>query len=232
MDRLIANIRATIYYFILSICSIPFVLGSPLLWLWMPSWGWRVVYFYMHLMLFLLKWICGIDFKVEGMEDVPAGPVLYASRHESSWEVIFFNMLLDSPVCFAKREVFSYPIGGRLATLWGHIPVGRDGDLEGLQQAFEQARQVVEHGRSVLIYPSGTRSIDASVRINSGVVVLYKLLSVPCVPITLDSGRCWPSRSWAKYPGTIHVQIKAPIPPGLAKEPFFDALRAALNDRP
>lgn len=221
-------VRATLYYAILIVCSIPFVPLLPLLWVRTPSWWLRPVIAYLDLMSFLLKLVCGLSYRVEGHENIPEGPVLFASQHESSWEVLWFIKLLGNPVSFAKREVFSYLVGGRIATLSGHLPVDRDGDLDTLRAAFGGAKAAVKAGRSVLIFPSGTRSVSERDRIATGVGALYSLLDVPCVPVLLDSGKCWPRKSWAKHPGVIHVRILPPIEAKLSRKAFTERLRVAL----
>lgn len=220
--------RATLYYAILIVCSIPFVPLLPLLWVHTPSWWLRPVIAYLDLMAFLLKHVCGLSYRVEGLENIPEGPVLFASQHESSWEVLWFIKLLGNPVSFAKREVFSYLVGGRIATLSGHLPIDRDGDLDTVRAAFSGAAAAVRQGRSVLIFPSGTRSTAERDHIATGVSALYSLLDVPCVPVLLDSGRCWPRKSWAKHPGLITVRILPPIPRGMPRRLFSEHLREAL----
>ena len=187
---------------------------------------------YLRALAWLLRMICGIDHRVEGRENLPAKPYLLASRHESAWEVMFFRLFFDDPVAFAKPEVFTYPLGGRIARTGGHIAVPRSGDLGALRGAFEGARKAVAGGRSVLIFPSGTRFADGRDRIQNGVGVLYGLLDVPCVPVVLDSGKCWPPGSWLKYPGTIHVRIRPAIEPGLDRRAFLTVLRERLGVAP
>lgn len=183
---------------------------------------------YLRVLKRLLRVICGIDHRIEGLENLPPAPYLLASRHESAWEVMFFPLFFDNPAAFAKQEIFSYPLGGLIARRTGQIKVDRGGDLAALRSAFDGAKQVIASGRSVLIFPSGTRHVEGRDRIQAGVGALYELLRVPCVPVVLDSGRCWPPDTWLKYPGTIHVRIGPPIPPGLDRRGFVDVLKARL----
>lgn len=229
MRKLVGNIRATFYYAVLGIFSIPFLLATPLLWVFTPRGWFSGVIAYLDTMSFLLRHLCHIDYVVEGRENIPDGPVLFASRHESTWEVMQYHKVFDKPVILAKRAVFGYPFGGRVATLCGHIPIGRDGDLDALRDAFARAVAAVRAGNRLLIFPAGTRNLGERDRIRSGVAGLYTLLDVPCVPVMIDSGTCWPTRTWAKYPGTIHVRILPPIEAGLSKAEFLDRLRTALN---
>ncbi|WP_333822504.1 lysophospholipid acyltransferase family protein [Pinisolibacter sp.] len=188
-----------------------------------------IVVAYLRVLGWLLKVICGVDHRIDGLEHLPKAPYLLASRHESAWEVLFYPLFFDDPVAFAKREIFSYPLGGRIARRGGHISIDRSGDLAGIRAAFQSARDTVAAGRSVLIFPSGTRHVEGRDRIQSGVGALYDLLGVPCVPVVLDSGRCWPPDSWLKYPGTIHVRIGEPIAPGIDRVAFTALLKERLG---
>lgn len=222
-------LRSILFHVAAVAAFLPF---APLLPLLAVPARWPVKIFYnayLRLLAWLLAVICGVRHRVEGTENLPSGPYLLASRHESAWEVLLFPLLFDDPVAFAKQEIFSYPLGGPIARRSGHIAIDRGGDLAGLKAAFEAAKAAIRGGRSVLIFPSGTRHQEGRDRIQAGVAALYDLLDVPCVPVLLDSGRCWPPGTWLKYPGTIRVRIGAPIAPGLGRKAFTEELRHRLE---
>lgn len=222
-------VRSILLHIAATAAAIPFLCLMPLLLIPDRRASWPFVAAYLRLLSWLLRVICGITYRVEGAENLPPAPYLLASRHESAWEVLFFPLLFGDPVAFAKREIFGYPISGRIVRGGGHISIDREGDLAGVRAAFEGARRAVASGRSVLIFPSGTRYEPGRDRLQSGVVALYDLLDVPCVPVVLDSGRCCPPGAWLKYPGTINVRIGPPIAPGLDKRAFVDVLKARLG---
>jgi len=62
-----------------------------------------------------------------------------------------------------------------------------------------------------------------------GVAALYEALSLPCVPLALNSGLFWPRRSFRRFPGTIVVQFLPPIPPGLARKAFLGELQDRIE---
>lgn len=223
-------LRSILFHAAAVVTALPLLPCFPLLFVAPRRVTWPIVVVWLRSVSWLLRIVCGIDHRVEGADHLPPGPRLLASRHESAWEVLFFPLIFDDPVAFAKQEIFGYPIGGRIVRGGGHISIRREGDLGGLRDAFERAREAVAAGRSVLIFPSGTRHESGRDRIQSGVAALYELLDVPCVPIVLDSGRCCPPGSWLMYPGTIHVRIGPPIAPGLDKRDFLEVLKARLTN--
>jgi len=182
---------------------------------------------YLAVLRWLLRVVCGIDYRLEGMEHMPKGPVLIASQHESTWETLFFHALFKHPVMFAKKPIFSYPVFGPVARALGHIPVesGRDAMREG----FRAGVAAIKDGRRLLIFPSGTRRLEHS-ELQAGVGVLYQLAGVPAVPVRLTSGAVWPRGSWLKYPGIIEVQIGPAIEAGLDRRDFMQILSAYLAD--
>lgn len=229
MPRLPIDGRTFLFYTSLVVCSIPlvpFFLGVYFLphRLW-----WPLVLLWLNLVLFLLKWVSGVTYEISGRENLPKEPHLLASGHESVWEVLFYQMFFGNPVAFTKRAIFSYPFAGPMAHRYGHIPVEKESDLEALRTGFALAKAAVAKGRSVLIFPSGSRNRALRGTMHKGVAALYRVLNVPCVPIVIDSGRCWPHDTWPIHPGVIHVRILPPIAPGLSAPAFMEALGQQLS---
>lgn len=192
--------------------------------------GWPFITAYLRGILFLLKWICGTTYEVRGIERLRPGPVLIASAHQTTWENLFLPILLDNPAMVIKEEIFRYPLVGTISRKNGHIPAYRSGDIDKIRDSISAARQRVEEGRSVLIYPAGTRTgTDQNPPVRRGVAALYERLRIPCVPVALNSGLYWQYRSWLRHPGTITVEILEPIPAGLDKRTFMDTLTERLN---
>jgi len=176
--------------------------------------GWPVLSVYIRTQIVLLRWICGLKYEVTGLEHLPDGPCIIASRHEATWETIFLPWLLNNPAVILKEEILHYPVVGLFTRRLGYIGVDRSGDLEAAKKTFETARAVSRTGRRVLIFPSGTRDPACRDRVQGGVGVLYRALKLPIVPITLNSGDHWCYRSWLRYPGTIRVAVLPAIAAG------------------
>ena len=62
--------------------------------------------------LVLLRVIAGIKCEVRGLEKLPAGPLIVASKHQSAWETFALLPLLDNPVFILKRELQWIPVFG------------------------------------------------------------------------------------------------------------------------
>ncbi len=208
--------------------ALPFLLLWPAVWLPGNTLA-RILDCYLRLQLLILKYTAGITYQLEGRENLPRGAFLIASQHESSWETIYFNILLDRPAMFAKKEIFSYPLVGPLTRKMGHIPVDKNGSGDAMRDGFRQGQAIIKQGRKLLIFPSGTRRISEAANLQAGVGVIYQLCRVPVVPVLLNSGKCWPYGSLLKYPGTIHVRILPPLPANLERGEFMRLLSSELS---
>jgi len=180
--------------------------------------------FYLVLQGWILKFTVGITYSVEGYENLPEAPYLIASQHESTWETLYFHMLLDAPVMYAKENIFSMPVFGPLARKMGHLPIERAVSSDKIRDRFRRGADVIAQGRSLLIFPTGTRRHGGSEKLQTGVGVVYQLCQRPVVPVLLDSGRCWPHLTWLKYPGHITVRILPPIPAGMDRRALMTEL--------
>ena len=70
-----------------------------------PIWGKGVIW--------LLRWITGITHEVRGMENIPEGRVLFASKHQAAWETILI------PIVIPMAEVLDLHTGLALAAAIG-----------------------------------------------------------------------------------------------------------------
>lgn len=229
-SRIDLILRNAAFYAAAGIVSAPFVLAAPLVVFAFDRFGMPIIRAYLRSILFLLKWICGLDYVVSGHGNLPSGPALIASAHQSTWENLFFIVIFDNPAFVVKEELLNYPLVGSIVRKNGYLPAYRTGDLEKIKQSFEAARREAESGRSILIYPTGTRTgTDAMPELKRGVAALYQTLGLPCVPVAHDSGRYWQHKSWLRHKGTIRVDILPALAPALEKREFLTTLAERLR---
>lgn len=219
-------VRSAAFYALAILAALPFLMVWPL----MRTSQKRVRLLaggYLSVLQSLLRWVCGIAYRLHGMAQMPDEPVLIASQHESTWETLFFHTLFEYPVMYAKKPIFSYPVFGPVARALGHIPVEVGG--EGMRDGFRAGVAAVKSGQRMVIFPTGTRRKERS-ELQAGVGVLYQLADVPAVPVRLNSGAVWPRGTWLKYPGVIEVQLGPVIEAGLNRRDFMQILSAYLAD--
>jgi 1-acyl-sn-glycerol-3-phosphate acyltransferase len=180
--------------------------------------------------VWLLKHVAGIDYRIIGTENLPKTPAIYAAKHQSAWETLFLSRYLDFPAFVLKKELLSIPLFGWFLKKSGMIAVDRKGGASALRGMARQATETLESGRSILIFPEGTRVIPGQTKpYQPGVAALYTQQKVPVVPVALNSGLYWGRRSFIKRPGTIVVQILPTIPPGLDRKKFMKLLENRIE---
>jgi 1-acyl-sn-glycerol-3-phosphate acyltransferase len=174
----------------------------------------------------MLRLVCGIKVEYRGIEKIPEGALLVASKHQSLWETFALLQLFSDPAFILKRELQWIPFFGWYAMKAGMIPVDRGRRGQALADMTERARAELGCGRQIVIFPEGTRRAPgAEPRYKFGIAHLYGETGMPCLPIALNSGLFWPRRSFMRYPGTIVAEILDPIAPGLSKEAFAARLQ-------
>src|SRR6185295_6436842 len=75
--------------------------------------------------LVLLRVVAGIKCEIRGLEKLPPGPLIVASKHQSAWETFALLPLLDNPVFILKRELQWIPVFGWLTIKGRMVPVDR-----------------------------------------------------------------------------------------------------------
>lgn len=178
-------------------------------------------------MTWLARWILGIRVRIEGV--IPKGPVLFAGKHESIFEALELSRLLGSPATVMKRELARIPLWGWAARRYGVIIVNRTANAAALRSMMKDAKVALAEGRSVLIFPEGTRvKPGESPELRSGFAGLYRMLNLPVVPIAVRSGHVW-TKHGVKKPGVIIFRFLDPIPPGLPRAEAEARVHAGIN---
>ena len=175
--------------------------------------------------MWLEKIICGVNVEIRGLENIPEGGLLVASKHQSSWDTFGLIPEFPDPAYVYKRELGWIPVFGWYVLKWKMIPIDRSKRSKAIPEMIERARAAVNSGRQILIFPEGTRRpVGAEPIYKQGIVRLYSKLNVPVLPVALNTGISWPRRSFLHYPGTHIVEFLPPIQPGLSNEEFLKVL--------
>ena len=180
--------------------------------------------------LWLLRVVCDLNVEFRGLENITPGPLIVAAKHQSTWETFALLSLFDDPTFIIKRELMWIPLFGWFTVKGRMIPVRRGAGLQALTEMGANARDEIQRGRQLIIFPEGTRRAPgAEPRYKFGVAHLYAEIGVGCVPVALNSGLFWRRRSFLRLPGTVRVEFLDPIPPGLDKEEFLARLQSDIE---
>jgi 1-acyl-sn-glycerol-3-phosphate acyltransferase len=197
--------------------------------------------FWANTLLRVLRWSCRLDYRVEGIENLPAGNHIALWKHSSSWETIAMAAILPRQVWVLKRELQWMPVVG-----WGirqlrAIAIDRGSGHSAVGQVIEQGKKRLAEGFWIVIFPEGTRMPAGTTR-KYGVsgALLASQTGKLIVPIAHNAGSFWPRRGLLKKSGTIRVVIGPPIE-ALGRDPreinaeaqqWIEGCVAALGARP
>lgn len=178
--------------------------------------------------------LAGTRVRLSGEEHLPPGPVIFMSNHQSGFDIPTLLAVLPLDTCWiAKKELFDIPVFGTAMGRGGYIPLDRR-DAHRALKSLEMAVQVVRSGKSLLIFPEGTRSTDFRLLpFKRGGFKLALQAGVPVLPVTVNgSGRVNPAGSTRLYPGLISVTLHRPIlpPAGVSRLEAEAALRKGVHD--
>ena len=178
-----------------------------------------------------MKWVLrifNIRIKVINPDLANLKGCLFASKHQSMFETIYFNQLFYNPAYILKKELLSIPLFGTYLKKLGMIAIDRSQGIQSLRYVNEQTAEYVEY-RPVIIFPEGTRTTyREEPDLKPGIFSMYKSLNKPVVPIALNTGLYWPKNNKIKS-GEILIEFKEPIQPGLSKQEFLNQLKKAIN---
>ena len=167
-----------------------------------------------HVNLLGARWICGIRWRVEGMENIPTTPHIVMSKHSSTWETLSLTQYFPPLAYVAKKELLSIPFFGWGFAVSSPITIDRSAGRDAMDQMIEQGRERFGQGFWIVVYPEGTRiRVGRRARYKTGGARLAIGLDVPVLPIAHNAGYLWPKGIFGKRPGTLTMTIGKPISP-------------------
>ncbi len=208
---------------LLAFAGLPFLLGTR-------RGMMRFGTFWSRSTLVLLRWIVGLRYDVRGREHLPSGPVIIAMKHQSAWDTLAVPVLFPDCAAVIKRELGWLPFYGWYTVKAGSITVDRGAGARALKRMMAQAQRVAAAGRTIVIFPQGTRTaVDAKKPYLPGIAALYQQLKLPVVPVAINSGVFWGRRHFRRRPGTVLVEILPPILPGRPRPAFMTELEHSIE---
>lgn len=223
LRSILFNLLYGLWTAVMHIACLPLLLG-PRRWIYGAAGLW------IDVTLWLLKHIVGLDHRVLGAEHLPHGSVIFAAKHQSAWETLFLSRYLGYPAFVLKRELLSIPLFGWYLKKVGMIAIDRRAGASALRDMTRQSAEVFAGGRSLLIFPEGTRVAPGQQRpYQPGIAGLYGQLKVPVVPVALNSGLFWGRKAFVKRPGTITVEFLPAIQPGLDRKTLMKDLESRIE---
>lgn len=190
--------------------------------------------FAVRVVLSMLRLLCGVRYEVRGVENIPKQPFIIASKHQSPFETFIFILLFKGAVFVLKRELKWVPFLGLHLMALKMIFINRSDGISSIRHIIKLARTRIKENRSIIIFPEGTRTTaKQNTKYQPGIAALYSTLSVPVLPVALNTGLFWPKNilSLRKNAGKATIEILPPIYPGLSKGDFLQTLEKIIEEK-
>ncbi len=181
--------------------------------------------------LVLLKRLSGITSQMRGYPNVSKTPVIYAAKHQSAWDTFMLWSVLGNPAFVLKRELYLIPVFGWYLWRSGQIAINRRDGKRAIASMIEQTNRYAAQGRSVVIFPEGTRRTPgAAPHYKMGVAHLSAETGLAVVPVALNAGRFWPKRVVKKASGNAVIEFLPHMPAaGSAKDAWMGDLEQRIE---
>ncbi|MCQ2293242.1 MAG: 1-acyl-sn-glycerol-3-phosphate acyltransferase [Bacteroidaceae bacterium] len=126
--------------------------------------------------------------KVEGRSNIkPGKSYVFIANHQGAFDIFLIAGYLHRPFKWMmKKSLRSVPFVGWACEKAGFIFVDK-ASRHGLVQTIKDAREALQGGSSMAIFPEGSRTPDGQVQpFQKGSFMLARQIGLPLVPITID----------------------------------------------
>lgn len=169
----------------------------------------KYINFYSVLNLWVLKHLCNIDYRVEGLENIPENEAcIIFSKHQSALETMMVQRIFPPLTFVVKKELIHIPFFG-----WGlrsidPIAIDRKAGRKAISQIVEQGIERLKRGIWLVIFPEGTRSKPGTkMEYKMGGGILASKSGHKVIPVAHTAGEYWPKGFFSRQTGTIVMSI-------------------------
>lgn len=175
----------------------------------------RISMYSNYLVMRWLRVTCDIGIMVTGHENLPSGPCVILSNHQSTWETFYLQWYFQPASVILKRELLWIPLFGWGLRFMRPIAIERSNPTGAIRYVLQCGKKRLQEGSNVLVFPEGTRVAAGRLgEFKSGGAAIAKSAGVPIVPVAHDAGDYWLCDRYTKQPGTIHMHIGPAIDTG------------------
>jgi 1-acyl-sn-glycerol-3-phosphate acyltransferase len=185
-------------------------------------------------------WVSGVELVEHAAHRKKSERHIFVANHLGNHDIFALMAKLRWIKFVAKAELFRIPFFGRAMLAVGMIPIER-ANRKAAFGSYEVARQRIEAGASVAVYPEGTRGHEYALRpFKKGPFVLAISAQAPIVPVVMH-GQLEIQRkgSLRVRPGRLDIHYLEPIETtgltyedrnALAKR-VYDAMAACMKEQ-
>jgi 1-acyl-sn-glycerol-3-phosphate acyltransferase len=210
------------------------ILGSVLaILLWPFSRRGDIAFFIGRTWSRILLWLGGVRVEVRSRGELPKGAYVFVANHSSNLDIWLMFAHLNYDFRFVSKKEWGYvPLFGWAMRAADIVFVDRGNSRQAMTSIIRAADKI-RSGRSILIFPEGTRSRDGELMsFKGGALYLALRAQVPVVPIAIEGAFALmpPSRSFIT-PGKIVIHIGTPIETASRRTADRNALADEARDQ-
>ena len=170
--------------------------------------------------LYLLRALCGITWKVEGLSNLTKKPFILVSNHQGQWESLFIQTLCIPNTSIIKKELLFIPFFGWALACMKPITLNRSNRFSSLKKVISTGIIKIKEGYTVILFPEGTRnSPEKGIQPFANSCGLLSVKSgAPIIPICHNSGKFWKNKKFVKSSGEVVIRIGKPMSGTNAKD--------------
>jgi 1-acyl-sn-glycerol-3-phosphate acyltransferase len=158
-------------------------------------------------------------------------PCIFIANHQSAVDIVAMLGLVPPSTRFvAKQELFRVPVFGWALAASGCVAIDRGNRAEAIRSLGVAAGKIRD-GRSVVLFPEGSRSRDGSLApFKKGAFHLAVQAGVPVVPVAIvGSFDIFPPGSLRVFPGPVEVFVEPPVDATQFQPQDHNGLSAAVR---
>jgi 1-acyl-sn-glycerol-3-phosphate acyltransferase len=157
----------------------------------------------------------GTKLEVEGAENIdPNRSYVVVANHLSTLDIMACLLAVPLPIRFlAKKELFRVPVLAQGMRMVGIIEVDRQGRGAVHSEVNRQSRELIDKGRSLIIYAEGTRPRNGVMKsFKKGAFTMAISSGLPVLPLSIHgSYEAWPPGRRLVRGGLITVVLDKPV---------------------
>lgn len=168
----------------------------------------------MHVFYWLIIKCSFIPITFHGLENAPKEPSIIVSNHQSSLDIPLIGYTLKAypHIWLAVAYLMTSPVLRFILPLLA-ILVDTSSPLRGMRSLNQAIKHIASNNRHVIIFPEGSRYVDAMVHeFFSGFVILARRTGRPVVPVRIFGAyKVYPPNSFLVQYHPIHVVVGKPM---------------------
>lgn len=171
----------------------------------------------------------GTKLTVEGQENIdPNQSYVVVANHLSTLDIMVCFLAVPVPIRYlAKKELFRIPLLAQAMRAVGIIEVDRAARGAIHSSVNRQAKELIAHKRSLIVYAEGTRPRDGVMKpFKKGAFTMAISSQLPVLPLSIHGTyqAAVPGKPWFRG-GPVKAIIDAPVPTSGMVQADADALR-------